>query len=84
MKRVGLTTATVVTLSWAGSALSGTLSVPSDFATIQAAVDAAVSGDTVLVASGTYTGTGNKNINPGSKELAIQSESGATATIIDC
>jgi hypothetical protein len=35
---------------------SGTLRVPQDYATIQAAVNAAGNGDTVLVGPGTYTG----------------------------
>jgi hypothetical protein len=34
---------------------SATLRVPSEYATINAALDASVSGDTVLVAAGTYT-----------------------------
>ncbi len=39
------------------------LHVPAEYATIQEAVDAAVSGDTILIAPGTYTGEGNRNIN---------------------
>lgn len=35
---------------------AGTYSVPGDFATIQAAVDVAAAGDTVLVGAGTWTG----------------------------
>jgi len=37
------------------AARANTLHVPSEFATIQGALDAAVSGDSVLVAEGTYT-----------------------------
>ncbi len=52
--------------------------VPADYATIQGGVDAASSGDTVLVAAGTYPESIVVD-----KTLALISESGAGATTID-
>ena len=48
MKRIGLLLLLVVLAS--GSVWAATINVPANHATIQAAIDAAVDGDTVLVA----------------------------------
>ena len=66
------------------SARAATLNVPAQYPTIQAAVNAAAAGDTVLVANGTYTGAGNHDIDFGSKDLTVKSSGGSSACIIDC
>lgn len=58
--------------------------VPGDYESIQEGVDAAVDGDTVLVADGTYSGVGNYNIDFGGRAIVVMSENGPAFTIIDC
>ncbi|MCD4690280.1 right-handed parallel beta-helix repeat-containing protein, partial [bacterium] len=54
-----------------------------DCLTIQEGLDASSDGGTVLVVAGTYTGDGNRDLDFGTKNLTLESQSGAAATIID-
>ncbi|MHC4166589.1 MAG: C10 family peptidase [Planctomycetota bacterium] len=56
------------------------------FDTIQEAIDAAVSGDTVVILSGTYAGAGNRDLDFRGKAITVRSEdpNDPGLVIIDC
>jgi predicted outer membrane repeat protein len=57
---------------------------PADFNNIQAAIDDSSDGDTIIVADGTYTGAGNREISFRGKAITVRSENGTENCIIDC
>ncbi|MEZ5063405.1 MAG: hypothetical protein R3B81_01665 [bacterium] len=79
----------------AGATSAATLRVPSEYATINAALDASAAGDTVLVAPGTYSDAETRTVPFGQGTLTdtaiaflrdgvvLRSEGGAAVTILD-
>jgi parallel beta-helix repeat protein/predicted outer membrane repeat protein len=57
---------------------------PADFNTIQEALDAATTGDTLIVADGLYVGPDNRALDFNGKDLTLRSENGPATCIIDC
>ena len=83
ISRILFPMATVFFLLAALTSNAATIIVPSEQPTIQAGIDAASDGDTVLVKTGTYTGIGNRNISYSGKNIVVKSEDGPESTIID-
>jgi predicted outer membrane repeat protein len=73
------TALTLILLAFASATFAATINVPADQPTIQAGINAAVNGDTVLVAPGTY----KENINFMGKAITVTSSGGAKVTTID-
>ncbi len=83
MKRV-LKIKVMLLLLFATCSLAGVNRVPSDYTTIQGAIDASLDGDAVIVAPGNYTGDGNRDIDFKGKAIIVKSEEGPQTCIIDC
>ena len=60
------------------------INVPADQPTIQAGINAALEGDTVLVAPDIYSGEGNREISTLGKSIVVKSTDGPEVTILDC
>ncbi len=65
------------------SVSASVIHVPGDYATIQAGIDAAGDGDTVLLADGTYSGEGNYYLEWSDKVIQLISENGREHCFID-
>jgi len=89
MKPLSLLFATVVTVLIPARTFAATYVVrpdgTGDFPTIQEAIDATVDADTVELADGIFTGSGNRDIDYLGKAITVRSQNNDTETcVIDC
>ena len=57
---------------------------PADYASIAEALEAAVTGDEIVVADGYYRGPGNRDLDFHGKQVELYSENGPSHCVIDC
>ncbi len=72
-------------LLWAAVPVMGaTITVPTDQPTIQAGINAAATGDEVVLLDGTYSGVGNRNVDFLGKAITVRSLNGPGNCVVDC
>jgi len=71
-------------LTFAHSTFADVIYVPTDYPTIQEAIDASADGDEIVILDGVYTGDGNKNLDFAGRLITVRSENGPDNCIIDC
>ena len=87
MKPVSILVALSVLVSTTATAATYTVRPDGagDFPTIQAAIDAATDGDTIELVAGTFSGSGNRDLDYLGKAITVKSQSGDPETcIIQC
>lgn len=70
--------------SLTAAAAGSVIHVPADQPTLKAAIAAAVSGDQIVVADGTFTGPDNRGLDFAGKNLSLRSANGFGLCTIDC
>src|SRR5262245_61129445 len=63
--------------------LAAVIQVPGNQPTLQAGINAAATGDTVLATASTYTGPGNRNLSFGGRAIVVRSATGPASCTID-
>ncbi len=82
-RRTAGTVLAVAALTALGNtALADDLLVPSQYPTIQAALDAVTAGDTVVLAPGVYSGAGNEALQMPSVAFTFRGETGDPADVV--
>lgn len=84
MRRIAILGVSAALAALSSGVFAADRRVPSQYPTIQAGINAAVNGDTVVVADGLYTGAGNRGIDFKGKAITVRSENGPDSCIIDC
>jgi hypothetical protein len=82
MKKIRIITVLILMVS--SLACATIIYVPQQYPTIQAGINAAISGDTVMVDDGVFTGPGNRDLDFGGRAIVVMSMFGADSCIIDC
>ena len=78
-----IVTIPLICLTFAIFSYAGVLHVPGEYMNIQAGILAAGTGDTVMIADGTYSGTGNVGLDFEGTDIVLMSENGPLNCIID-
>ena len=67
-----------------GVARGDLLRVPTEYASIGAALTAAAHGDTIEIAPDTYSGPQNRDLDPGGRDIVFRAAGGSGGVIVDC